>query len=716
MAYYLDLVNGNDASDGTTWAKAWKTVTSGATAARIAPGDVIRIAKSGDPVSIGNATWTNLSATVTLASALTTTVSNCDASFTAANSGTATTTTTRKQGTAAADITTAAATATATKYAYRDLGATLDLSSYDAITLWFQPVTSAIADANRYVIKLCSDTTGDTAVDEFSIPASGTSSVWIPLTLTRNGGGNLGNAIKSIGWYTGSSSPGNSNRVYIDNIEACSSTGLNLTALISKNSAASGGTDTWHGLQSISSTTVILGNRNSDGATATLMGYYTKGTSPETVTTYIRPTIKITPQSGTATASAIQDSGTAGNYITFTGGWNTSTDLQDGETWIDGQNGAGNGISQNSQSYIKINRWNVCRFNYGLAQAANTTALTNWLVENFIATNCTATAMTGYLSTSTVTATINNCNTAINDGGSGNSTFKSTATYKILNNLSADGMGNSQDFYYPSIERYNCSGTGLTIAPAYVDYYEQDRAGGIIKNIVAGVYRQYGQLFIKELKLSNSSQAALTGDTIVINKATVSAMTSLGGVPQLQIKQLNGATTQLIGSDFAGGSGLNANVDLQPSAFFNNVNNVATDNRAYWKYGNALSQTTTRHTASGVAWQINITSVEQTSTYPCYYPITKFAVNASSLVTVKAWVKLSHATNIGAKLAILANEIAGVSADVTATKAADTNWEELTITFTPTVAGVVQIYVLAYWLASTANQSVYVDDVTISQA
>jgi hypothetical protein len=32
---------------------AWKTITTGATAARIAPGDVIRIAKSLDPTSLG---------------------------------------------------------------------------------------------------------------------------------------------------------------------------------------------------------------------------------------------------------------------------------------------------------------------------------------------------------------------------------------------------------------------------------------------------------------------------------------------------------------------------------------------------------------------------------------------------------------------------------------------------------------------------------------
>lgn len=58
LTYYLDYINGNDANDGSNWANAWKTMTLGATAARIAPGDTIRIAKSSDPTSIGSATWT----------------------------------------------------------------------------------------------------------------------------------------------------------------------------------------------------------------------------------------------------------------------------------------------------------------------------------------------------------------------------------------------------------------------------------------------------------------------------------------------------------------------------------------------------------------------------------------------------------------------------------------------------------------------------------
>ena len=45
--YYLDYENGNDANDGLSFANRWKTMTNGATAARIAPGDTIRIMEIG---------------------------------------------------------------------------------------------------------------------------------------------------------------------------------------------------------------------------------------------------------------------------------------------------------------------------------------------------------------------------------------------------------------------------------------------------------------------------------------------------------------------------------------------------------------------------------------------------------------------------------------------------------------------------------------------
>jgi len=73
-----------------------------------------------------------------------------------------------------------------------------------------------------------------------------------------------------------------------------------------------------------------------------------------------------------------------------------------------------------------------------------------------------------------------------------------------------------------------------------------------------------------------------------------------------------------------------------------------------------------------------------------------------------------HATNVVGKLVCRGGQIAGVTSDVTATKASDTSWEELTITFTPTEVGIVEIEVWGIYSAGTST--VTVDDMTISQA
>ena len=65
---YLDFDGGNDGNDGSTFALHKKTLASAA--AGLAGGDTVRVMASLDPTSLGiNATFTNESDTVTLASA-----------------------------------------------------------------------------------------------------------------------------------------------------------------------------------------------------------------------------------------------------------------------------------------------------------------------------------------------------------------------------------------------------------------------------------------------------------------------------------------------------------------------------------------------------------------------------------------------------------------------------------------------------------------------
>lgn len=293
---------------------AWKTITSGATAARIAPADIIRIAKSPDTASLGiNGTWTtapttlpasknitsstnaspislvitghgavtgdivyiqnhttNLTANgswvvtrvddntltldgskgvgvggatgnctvinwmgVKLASALTKRISRCERLWTAAGAATVTLDTAQyKEGDASVKVV-KSSPANSTLYAYVALleGAPVDFSSYQKVSFWIYNATAITA--NQWDLCLCSDNAGATVVDTIAIPAIPSTAQWIVLTIARNGAGNLSNSIQSVALYSGSSA-GTTAGIYLDNITACTTSGLNLQSLISK--------------------------------------------------------------------------------------------------------------------------------------------------------------------------------------------------------------------------------------------------------------------------------------------------------------------------------------------------------------------------------------------------------------------------------------------------------------------------------------------------
>ncbi|HSG62500.1 MAG TPA: hypothetical protein VLA24_13820, partial [Pseudomonadales bacterium] len=87
-------------------------------------------------------------------------------------------------------------------------------------------------------------------------------------------------------------------------------------------------------------------------------------------------------------------------------------------------------------------------------------------------------------------------------------------------------------------------------------------------------------------------------------------------------------------------------------------------------------------------------------------------VAAGSLVTVTARM-LRDTTDVTMQLVCPAGQIAGVSSDVksTLTAAADT-WETVTITFTPTNAGAVDIYAYTF----DGSDPTYVCNLTVTQA
>lgn len=131
--------------------------------------------------------------------------------------------------------------------------------------------------------------------------------------------------------------------------------------------------------------------------------------------------------------------------------------------------------------------------------------------------------------------------------------------------------------------------------------------------------------------------------------------------------------------------------------------------------GTVNLQTSVVHASEPVAWKVSLVNNNASQYNPVTIRLGPFAVAASALVTITAWIKKDHATDVAAKLYVedeLYN-LDGVTAD-SATKADDTSWEELTITFTPTEKGAIPVFVDAWYVAGASN--VYIGSITVTQA
>ncbi len=657
--YYMDYVNGADANNGSDWAHAKKTI-DGFTADILSPGDIVRIAKSPAPVSTGvNATWTNLSKTVSLASALTLNIDMCESAWTAANSASVTriaVTTDAKEGSYCMRVTAPSSPTTNKLYAYYATG-TLDLSSKQKISFWIK--NEVALSAGNWKICLCSDTAGANIVDTFEIPAIPSTARWVPLTIARTGGGNLGNAIRSIALYSSSAAPTASKYVYIDDFIACTTDGLNLQSLISKNSAEQGGTEGWYGIQSINGTTILLDNDTNTKANAG-KGY--SGTT-ETVALYKRETIKTNIAANQADAvQTVQDSGTVGSNIEFQGGYNTSTTSQDGETFFDGLNGTGYGIYLNGKSFTTFNYINVFRYYNGIHY---------------------------YNSSNNLIMTMSNANNNRNCG---------IYYYYNSNNNSVTTLHNANNNNY-GIDYDTCNNNSIA------------KLSNANNNTTYGIYYIYSNNnFVAELSNANNNLYGVnynrSSNNIIIDLVTSNNSTAsiynYSGINYIFNASLSEITEITGFANFA-----NAKIFSQKHDQTANNHKIFTDG------GLISSESTIRHTASGISWKLSPTSTNRNTSYPLDLTVAKVLCNKDTEVTIKAWMRRDN-TGITGKLVCKGKQIAGVDSDVSASITADADeWEEVSISFTPTAIGVVEIEVWAY---NGTSYNVYVDDLNISQA
>jgi hypothetical protein len=705
---------------------AWKTITSGATAARIAPGDTIRIAKSPAPTLVCDATWTNLSKTVTLDAVQTLNIDLCETAWTAGGvgdmaSGIARTavSTDGKEGSYCMKLTPDASPQANVLQAYYTTGA-LDLHAYQKMSWWLKN-EAAIADGVTWFFALCSDNAGATPVDIFQVPAIPSTARWLPLTLARaysvaftggtaaapapgttvtggssgstaivitstlSGGtwaggdaagtmfvysrsaafsaeqvdfggnhfhiagdfaqGNLGSSIASIALYSGATAPTASKYLYVDDFIACTTNGLNLQSLISKNSLEQGGDEGWYGIQSINGVTVLLDNDTNTKGNAG-RGYY--GTT-EKVPTYKRETIKTALAASSSDAvQTIQESGSAGLLEFYEGGYDTSTNQQTGETFFDGLNGNGYGLYSSSINYNRTNYINSYRYLRGFYRSGSS----GWSIGAYMAGNCTYNGLYEVTSSYANSISILKCYNCGDSGVSfGSNTFQIVGTC-VSNSNGIGGIGSGISF----------NGNGSIINNAIA-----------CNNAVNGVSFAGYDCYIRTLTTASNASVALknTAGNNYIGQASISEGTIA-----------NGATA-------------NCNSHLFITAADGINHYIYTDG------GTIIGQQVTRHTASGIAWKFAPDST-RVSTYPLIMLIAEIFCPANVQTTCSVWVKKDSAANIAASLVIRGCQIAGSTYDNVTTASNTTDWQQLTVGITPTVSGTVQVEADAWYVSGVS--------------
>jgi len=129
--------------------------------------------------------------------------------------------------------------------------------------------------------------------------------------------------------------------------------------------------------------------------------------------------------------------------------------------------------------------------------------------------------------------------------------------------------------------------------------------------------------------------------------------------------------------------------------------------------GQIETQSIITQSGEGVAWKFSPLNTTNCGEFtPLSHHIARVAVAANSLVTVSAWFRRSDVSLTG-KLLIRGHQIPGLTQDKEAsiTAVADT-WEKLTVTFTPTEKGVIEVEALCY---GGSTYSMYVDEIKVSQ-
>lgn len=665
---YLDIEDGNDSNGGLSFATRKKTISSVTTGA--AAGDVIRVMASPGPNDIGSCTWADNSRNITIPAGLVKLIDDCATAWTVSTNVTAVApTANRKSSTASAGVNVLTAFTTG-KAAYRTLAAPLDLSAFSFVAAWVDPTFAF--PIGSVVLQLCSDTTGDVPVvtiplDDGQVTSTG--NIWA-IAYKDNGGSPLPSNVNSIAIFVNTDISTSSNcQLNFNNIVASKGKNdpqhLSIISLIGKKTTAE---PEWYPLQSLSDTQAVIGaHRQAQENTSTPRPY--RGVS-ETVDTYaIRPTILACTVAQRTMATV---SGVSGNPIIMSGGWSrTDMSAQSGQTWISGTGRYTNAITQSAAGSF----WEFDNLGFVCIGGPPISAIP------------------GIFCTYNILGVLG-CDTPFAD--------PSGLTADSLTTVNINQVwGHSSAFTWPgtsctplkaSITRIHGQ-AGSTGSAAYgntLDYNDRvDLRVGMIDNN-SGVGFQPPVSTARGKLQGTTFKNNVTADVNVGSSSSGATLHRCTFLSTTKYSLAGRGDTQLIFSCEGGDPTINSTV------------------RRHFVFA---TDTVTRHSV-GMSWKLTLTAnvLDESVTLPVDVTLAEIAVKANLPVTITVWMQ-RDSTSLTAGLRVADNWLDGVADTRAAMTVGTGTWEQVTLTFTPTEAGVIPIFGFAYG----ALNSAWFDDMAVSQ-
>ena len=596
---------------------------------------------------------------------------------------------------------------------YYKLDSTLDLSSHQQISMWYNTRASDTNNNTSHIrFCLCTDETGDTIAHSVEIPGFARKGIF---PVVKDFGTNLNSAIKSIALYVDSDV--GEEDIRLMNVIACpaSSNASTLTHqhIWSKNTTAE---PWWYQAQFISDDHLIFGgpigvdfDYESDH-TGTSIYHCIYAHTSETVPLYkIQPyytyknnvDLDITESNkfrfyvryrdtvGITTAGIPEPS----PQTKITGGWNnTDMSTQDSITWhyLGDRSNQYFGTGDENMSNLLFSHWGI--------MGCSTTALMQ--IRGYRATIGTlylGNQSSGYISLTSARdqfTTVDKLYVAQN-------AFGGLGSNGSMRDILYEGGPHIKDIRFSACGNHTFGNVNYNAEGMIIDHMEVYGTRYIMQNQYRNGHRTH--LKIKNL-IAKNIETLLASNTVPL-KVYNSTMTNI------QQERYEWANTHR-------GHGTSMTT-------FENYNGVSGDHRIFFDYGSIKTESSVRHGTTGIAWAFRPTMVfggtysrgqltANTEILPLYLTIAEFYAVANKAVTCKAYMRR---TNTGLTMNLKAsfkNSFPHLSQDYIANCTANVDtWQEVTLTFTPISSGTIYINAEVYGGDSYTG---YVDSVSLTQA